>query len=147
MKRHLAARRPGTNGTVIDVRSSPAKASSATSAPSRSSTTSSSASASDLNDQLRIVEADAFDRIEAAVGQDRGGQRRPEGITRGEIDGDYLASVEKVPLVRHPPGRNDVANQLETIKNSLDQTRHSFDLRFEEKRKKLTQGDELPPAC
>jgi len=26
----------------------------------------------------------------------------------------------------------------------LDQTRHSFDLAFEEKRKKLTQGDELP---
>jgi len=37
-----------------------------------------------------------------------------------------------------------VANQLESIKNSLEQTRHSFDLAFEEKRKKLTQGDELP---
>jgi hypothetical protein len=37
-----------------------------------------------------------------------------------------------------------VANQLESIKNSLDQTRHSFDLAFDEKRKKLTQGDELP---
>jgi len=33
---------------------------------------------------------------------------------------------------------------LESIKNSLEQTRHSFDLMFEEKRKKLTQGDELP---
>jgi DNA-directed RNA polymerase subunit beta len=37
-----------------------------------------------------------------------------------------------------------VANQLESIKNANDQTRHSFDLAFEEKRKKLTQGDELP---
>ena len=37
-----------------------------------------------------------------------------------------------------------MANQLESIKNSLEQTRHSFDLAFEEKRKKLTQGDELP---
>jgi DNA-directed RNA polymerase subunit beta len=37
-----------------------------------------------------------------------------------------------------------VATQLESIKNSLEQTRHSFDLAFEEKRKKLTQGDELP---
>ena len=34
--------------------------------------------------------------------------------------------------------------QLESIKNALAQTRHSFDLAFEEKRKKLTQGDELP---
>jgi DNA-directed RNA polymerase subunit beta len=37
-----------------------------------------------------------------------------------------------------------VAAQLESIKNSIEQQRHSFDLAFEEKRKKLTQGDELP---
>ncbi|MDP2024128.1 MAG: DNA-directed RNA polymerase subunit beta, partial [Hydrogenophaga sp.] len=42
------------------------------------------------------------------------------------------------------PADDEVANQLESIKNSLDQTRHTFDLGFEEKRKKLTQGDELP---
>src|SRR5690606_32335058 len=42
------------------------------------------------------------------------------------------------------PAEEDVASQLESIKNSLEQTRHSFDLAFEEKRKKLTQGDELP---
>jgi DNA-directed RNA polymerase subunit beta len=42
------------------------------------------------------------------------------------------------------PADDEVVNQLESIKNSLDQTRHSFDLSFEEKRKKLTQGDELP---
>ena len=42
------------------------------------------------------------------------------------------------------PSEDEVANQLESIKNSLEQTRHSFDLMFEEKRKKLTQGDELP---
>ena len=37
-----------------------------------------------------------------------------------------------------------MASQLESIKNSIEQQRHSFDLAFEEKRKKLTQGDELP---
>jgi DNA-directed RNA polymerase subunit beta len=37
-----------------------------------------------------------------------------------------------------------VASQLESIKISLEQTRHSFDLAFEETRKKLTRGDELP---
>ena len=42
------------------------------------------------------------------------------------------------------PADDEVANQLESIKNANDQTRHSFDLAFEEKRKKLTQGDELP---
>jgi len=33
---------------------------------------------------------------------------------------------------------------LESIKNALAQTRHSFDMAYDEKRKKLTQGDELP---
>jgi len=42
------------------------------------------------------------------------------------------------------PADDEAANQLESIKNANDQTRHSFDLAFEEKRKKLTQGDELP---
>ena len=36
---------------------------------------------------------------------------------------------------------------LEQAKESLEQKRHQFDLAFEEKRKKLTQGDELPRAC
>ncbi|TNY08978.1 hypothetical protein, partial [Escherichia coli] len=60
------------------------------------------------------------------------------------ITKDYLASVEKFHWFDVRPAEEDVANQLESIKNALDQTRHSFDLAFEEKRKKLTQGDELP---
>jgi DNA-directed RNA polymerase subunit beta len=35
---------------------------------------------------------------------------------------------------------------MESIKNALEATRHRFDQAFEEKRKKLTQGDELPPG-
>jgi DNA-directed RNA polymerase subunit beta len=59
-------------------------------------------------------------------------------------DKAYLASVEKFHWFDIRPADEDVASQLESIKNSLEQTRHSFDLAFEEKRKKLTQGDELP---
>jgi len=98
----------------------------------------------DLNDQLRIVEADAFDRIEKLlVGKVANGG--PQKIAKGTtIDADYLASVEKFHWFDVRPADEEVANQLESIKNALDQTRHSFDLSFEEKRKKLTQGDELP---
>jgi DNA-directed RNA polymerase beta subunit len=56
----------------------------------------------------------------------------------------YLASVERFHWFDIRPADDEVASQLESIKNSLEQTRHSFDLAFEEKRKKLTQGDELP---
>src|SRR5690606_33416739 len=38
------------------------------------------------------------------------------------------------------------ASQLESLKESIEQKRHQLDLAFEEKRKKLTQGDELPPG-
>lgn len=98
----------------------------------------------DLNDQLRIVEADAFDRVEKLlVGKVANGG--PKKIAKGTvITKDYLAEVEKFHWFDVRPAEDDIANQLESIKNSLEQTRHSFDLAYDEKRKKLTQGDELP---
>jgi DNA-directed RNA polymerase subunit beta len=98
----------------------------------------------DLNDQLRIVEADAFDRIEKLLlGKVANGG--PKKLSKGTtIDKGYLADVEKYHWFDIRPAEDDVAAQLESIKNSMEQTRHSFDLAFEEKRKKLTQGDELP---
>ena len=98
----------------------------------------------DLNDQLRIVEADAFDRIKKLlIGKAANGG--PNKLAKGTaIDEAYLATVEKFHWFDIRPEDGDIANQLESIKNSLEQTRHSFDLHFEEKRKKLTQGDELP---
>jgi DNA-directed RNA polymerase subunit beta len=98
----------------------------------------------DLNDQLRIVEADAFDRIEKLLlGKVANGG--PKKLSKGTtIDKAYLVDVEKYHWFDIRPADDDVATQLESIKNSMEQTRHSFDLAFEEKRKKLTQGDELP---
>jgi len=98
----------------------------------------------DLNDQMRIVEADAFDRIEKLlIGKTANGG--PKKIAKGTvITKDYLVEVERHHWFDIRPADEDLANQLESIKNSLEQTRHSFDLAFEEKRKKLTQGDELP---
>jgi DNA-directed RNA polymerase subunit beta len=98
----------------------------------------------DLNDQLRIVEADAFDRI-AKLLDGKTANGGPNKLAKGtKIDKAYLTSVEKFHWFDIRPADEDVASQLESIKNSLEQTRHSFDLAFEEKRKKLTQGDELP---
>jgi DNA-directed RNA polymerase subunit beta len=98
----------------------------------------------DLNDQLRIVEADAFDRIEKLLlGKAVNGG--PQKLSKGsKIDKAYLSSVEHFHWFDIRPADDDVSAQLESIKNSLEQTRHRFDLAFEEKRKKLTQGDDLP---
>jgi DNA-directed RNA polymerase subunit beta len=98
----------------------------------------------DLNDQIRIVESDAFDRIEKLLlGKVANGG--PQKLAKGtKIDKAYLSTVEKFHWFDVRPADDETASQLESIKNSLEQTRHSFDLAFEEKRKKLTQGDELP---
>ncbi|MFZ4625726.1 MAG: DNA-directed RNA polymerase subunit beta, partial [Rhodoferax sp.] len=98
----------------------------------------------DLNDQLRIVENDAFDRIEKLlIGKTANGG--PQKLPRGtKIDKPYLASVERYHWFDIRPADDEVSAQLESIKNSNEQTRHRFDLAFEEKRKKLTQGDDLP---
>jgi len=98
----------------------------------------------DLNDQLRIVEADAFDRIEKLlVGKTANGG--PQKLAKGTaITEEYLSGIDKYHWFDVRPAEEALANQLESIKNALEQTRHGFDLAFEEKRKKLTQGDELP---
>ncbi|MCX8520217.1 MAG: DNA-directed RNA polymerase subunit beta, partial [Rhodoferax sp.] len=98
----------------------------------------------DLNDQLRIVQADAFDRI-AKLLEGKTANGGPSKLAKGsKIDRDYLASVDRFHWFDIRPADEDVAAQLESIKNSIEQQRHRFDLAFEEKRKKLTQGDELP---
>ena len=98
----------------------------------------------DLNDQLRIVEADAFDRIKKLlVGSVANGG--PQKLAKGTaITEEYLSGIDKYHWFDVRPAEEALANQLESIKNALEQTRHGFDLAFEEKRKKLTQGDELP---
>ena len=98
----------------------------------------------DLNDQLRIVEADAMDRVrKLLIGKVANGG--PQKLAKGsKIDAAYLDGVEKYHWFDIRPADEAVADQLESVKKSLEQTRHEFDLAFEEKRKKLTQGDELP---
>ena len=98
----------------------------------------------DLNDQMRIVESDAFSRIaKLLLGQKANGG--PHKLAKGSaIDQAYLDSVEKFHWFDIRPADETVAQQLEEIKNTLEQQRHLFDLAFEEKQRKLTQGDELP---
>jgi DNA-directed RNA polymerase subunit beta len=96
----------------------------------------------DLNDQLRIVEADAFDRIEKLlIGRVANGG--PQKLAKGaKIDKAYLDGVEKFHWFDIRPAKTRWP-QLESIKNAWSRP-PQFDLAFEEKRKKLTQGDELP---
>ncbi|MFT3801253.1 MAG: DNA-directed RNA polymerase subunit beta [Burkholderiaceae bacterium] len=100
----------------------------------------------DLNDQLRIVENDAFSRIERMlIGKVVNGG--PKKLAKGAaITAEYLADLDRHSWFDIRLADEDAATQLEASKESIEQKRHQFDLAFEEKRKKLTQGDELPPG-
>ena len=100
----------------------------------------------DLNDQLRIVENDQFDRIEKLlVGKTVNGG--PRKLAKGvSVTKDYLVDMDRWQWFDIRLADEGHAVVLEQAKESLEQKRHQFDLAFEEKRKKLTQGDELPPG-
>ncbi len=100
----------------------------------------------DLNDQLRIVENDTFDRIEKMlIGKVVNGG--PRKLAKGAaIAKSYLAELDRWQWFDIRLADEGAATALEQAKESIEQKRHQFDLAFEEKRKKLTQGDELPPG-
>src|SRR5690348_12857774 len=99
----------------------------------------------DLNDQLRIVEDDAFNRIEKTLINKtaKGGKKLAKGA---KVTKAYLQEIERHEWFDIRLTDEDAAAQLEQLRESLDLTRKEFDRAFEEKKKKLTQGDELPPG-
>ncbi|MDA0846985.1 MAG: DNA-directed RNA polymerase subunit beta [Burkholderiaceae bacterium] len=100
----------------------------------------------DLNDQLRIVEADAFERIERLLlGQPANGG--PKKLAKGSpVTTEYLADLDRYHWFDIRLSDEAAAQLLEGLKESLEQKRHQFDLAYQEKHRKLTQGDELPPG-
>ncbi|GJL76784.1 DNA-directed RNA polymerase subunit beta [Nitrosomonas sp.] len=100
----------------------------------------------DLADQMRIVEEDAFERIErlltgkVATG---GPQKIPKGTT---ITTEYLKGIDPHYWFDIRMADEDTSIQLEQMRESMALKRKAFDEAFEEKKQKLTQGDELPPG-
>ncbi|QGZ62575.1 DNA-directed RNA polymerase subunit beta [Paraburkholderia acidisoli] len=100
----------------------------------------------DLNDQLRIVEGDAFQRL-ARMLEGKVANGGPKKLAKGtKLERAYLEDLDHYHWFDIRLADEEAAAQLEAIKNSIEEKRHQFDLAFEEKRKKLTQGDELPPG-
>jgi DNA-directed RNA polymerase subunit beta len=100
----------------------------------------------DLADQYRIVEADAFARIERLL-LNKVANGGPKKLAKGtKISREYLAEVERHSWFDIRLAADESQAQLEQLKDSLAQKRVEFDAAFEEKKKKLTSGDELPPG-
>jgi DNA-directed RNA polymerase subunit beta len=98
----------------------------------------------DLADQMRIVEDDAFGRIRRLI-EGKVATGGPNKLKKGDtLSAEYLASVGRYDWFDIRLSDEEAARQLEQLKDSLAQARVAFDSKFEEKKRKLTQGDELP---
>ena len=100
----------------------------------------------DLADQMRIMEQDAFERLERLlVGKIATGG--PQKLGKGkEVTSEYLRSFDPHFWFDIRLADEEASIQLEQVRESVAQKRKTFDVAFEEKKKKLTQGDELAPG-
>ena len=100
----------------------------------------------DLADQMRIVEGDTFERIERLL-TGKVANKGPKKLVKGtRITKAYLDCMERYDWFDISLSGEDAQLQLEQLKDSLSRMREVFDRAFEAKKKKLTQGDELPPG-
>ena len=100
----------------------------------------------DLADQFRIVENDAFERLERLLtGKVANGG--PKKLAKGsKVTKAYLQDVDRHHWFDVRLANEEAAQQVEQLQESIKQTTVLFDKAFEEKKKKLTSGDELPPG-
>ncbi|MDJ0740685.1 MAG: DNA-directed RNA polymerase subunit beta [Gammaproteobacteria bacterium] len=100
----------------------------------------------DMNDQLRIMEEDTFDRVEKMlIGKVAEGG--PNKLKAGsKITKGYLAEIERDQWLEIRLKNEEAAAQLEAIAKQVEQLREDFRERYEEKKRKLTAGDDLAPG-
>jgi len=100
----------------------------------------------DLNDQLRIIEKDFHQRIEAmlvgAVAQSGPGKLKAGTI----ITDEYLAGLKPSQWLEIRLKEEEQNLQLEIIVEQIAQQREEMNKRLEEKKRKIAIGDDLPPG-
>jgi DNA-directed RNA polymerase subunit beta len=100
----------------------------------------------DLDDQLRIVENAIFQRLKnGLIGKpaDKG----PAGLKKGsKVTSDYLAGLDHEDWFKIRMSTDQANELLEQMADQLKEQRKTFDARFEEKKGKITRGDDLAPG-
>lgn len=100
----------------------------------------------DLNDQLKIVEKDIFNRVAKLI-LGKVAESGPGGLKRGsEVSQSYLDSLKHFEWLQIRLKDEEINVQLEAVAEQIEQQRKEFDEKFEVKRKKITMGDDLAPG-
>ncbi|MCH8173571.1 MAG: DNA-directed RNA polymerase subunit beta [Proteobacteria bacterium] len=99
----------------------------------------------DIDDEYRIVEGATFERLQQALlGKVvAGGPKLKKGQ---KITVDYLAKLPKDDWFKLRMAKDGLNKQLERAEEQLRERQIDLDERFEDKRRKLTQGDDLAPG-
>ena len=93
----------------------------------------------DINEQYRILEQDMYARVRGLIE----GKSLVDGTA---IDATFLDKIPQERWLGLNVDDADVMQSLELAESALKAKRKSYDEAFEEKRKKLTQGDDLAPG-
>jgi DNA-directed RNA polymerase subunit beta len=100
----------------------------------------------DLADQQRILEDDLFQRVRGML-EGKVAVAGPKKLKGGsKIDVGYLGEVPREQWFEIRLSDEDANAQLETVAERLKSQRHAFEKRFEEKKAKITAGDDLAPG-
>ncbi len=100
----------------------------------------------DLDDQLRIVESAIYQRLEnVLVG--KVANKGPQGLKKGtKITAELLSGMETDEWFKLRMQDNDANDLLEQLADQVKDQRKAFDEKFEEKKGKITRGDDLAPG-
>ena len=102
----------------------------------------------DLDDQLRIVERDAFDRLRRQLaGHKVVSTMQLEGLgADGILTADVLNAMQGYDLFNLRMEEETAQHNIELTKQAIEHTRSENARKYELKKNKLTRGDELPPG-
>ncbi|MCP4210341.1 MAG: DNA-directed RNA polymerase subunit beta, partial [Halieaceae bacterium] len=100
----------------------------------------------DLDDQLRIMEEDTFARVERLL-LNKVADGGPNQLKAGsKVSKAYLTELESDRWLEIRLKNEEAAAQLEAIANQVKQQREDFRAKYEDKREKLSSGDDLAPG-
>ncbi len=100
----------------------------------------------DLDDQLQILEEDIFQRVERIV-TGKNAEKGPGQMKGGaKITKQMLAEVDRLKWFDIRLKNDTATEQLEQLAAQIEKHREDFQAQFEEKKAKLTTGDDLAPG-
>ena len=100
----------------------------------------------DLDDTLRILEEDIYERVERML-TGKLAQGGPNKLKAGsKITKGYLDEMPREQWFEIRLKSDDATEQLEKASERLKGQRAEFDRRYEEKKEKITAGDDLAPG-